>query len=61
MRILSWNINGTRRILRNYQNCDDMLRSLDADIVCVQGAFRDGEMTLSDAIHDRDQDAEGGC
>lgn len=38
-----------------------MLRSLDADIVCVQGAFRDGEMTLSDAIHDRDQDAEGGC
>ncbi|TIB36629.1 hypothetical protein E3P86_02426 [Wallemia ichthyophaga] len=36
MRILSWNINGTRRILRNYQNCDDMLRSLDADIVCVQ-------------------------
>ena len=39
MRILSWNINGLNRILKNYFNNDInyLLRVLDSDIICFQG------------------------
>lgn len=39
MRVLSWNINGIRRILWNYKSCEEMVKMLDADIVCFQGAL----------------------
>ncbi|TIB74570.1 DNase I-like protein [Wallemia mellicola] len=36
MRVLSWNINGIRRILGNYKSCEEFVRGLEADIVCFQ-------------------------
>ncbi|TIA87078.1 hypothetical protein E3P99_03400 [Wallemia hederae] len=36
MRILSWNINGIRRVLGHHSSCAEMVRGLNADIVCFQ-------------------------
>ena len=46
MRVLSWNINGIRRILANYKSCEEFVNGLEADIVCFQGALILSEITI---------------
>ena len=36
LKIVTWNVNGLKSVVSRYQNIDNLLAFLDADIVCFQ-------------------------
>ena len=39
VKIVTWNVNGLRSLIRDYGNIENVLSQFDADIVCFQVSF----------------------